>query len=139
MGHTRCPAFADNLVSLINLLRSNGVPQVLVALPPPLLRHYAYLLDQASINEWIPQQIRAVVEANQQLLAHPAIDVFEAFGGANQSEAAWECSMLTPRVPRCDLFSCDRTHPSDAGYERIATMVHRAIVRSSGGWQSAEM
>lgn len=130
-GRLRCPGLADSLTSLITQLRSNGVPRVLVAVPPPLLRHYVYGLDQSSVNERISEQVRAVAEANREHLAHPPIDVFGAFGGPNQTEAPWECSMLSPRIPRCELLSCDRTHPSDAGYEMIAGMVHRAIVSSS--------
>ena len=126
-----CRHLTDGLESLIAQLRSNGVPRVLVAVPPPLLREEAYGLDQTSVNRLIPQQIRAVAEANRRWLAHPPIDVFGALGGLNQSEAPWECSMLTPHEPRCALFSCDRTHPSDAGYEKIARLVHSAIARAS--------
>ena len=130
-GGVHCRALADGLESLIALLRSNGVPRVLVAVPPPLLREEAYGIDQPSVNRLVPQQIRAVAEANRRLLAHPPIDVFGALGGTNQSEAPWECSMLTPQAPWCALFSCDRTHPSDAGYETIARHVHSAIARAS--------
>ena len=132
-GRTRahCRHLTHGLESLIAQLRSNGVPRVLVAVPPPLLRAEAYGLDQTSVNRLIPQQIRAVAEANRRWLAHPPIDVFGAFGGLNQSEAPWECSMLTPHAPRCALFSCDRTHPSDSGYDKIARLVHSAIARAS--------
>ena len=126
-----CRHLTVGLESLIAQLRSNGVPRVLVAVPPPLLREDAYGLDQTSVNRVVPQQIRAVAEANRRWLAHPPIDVFGALGGLNQSKAPWECSMLTPHVPRCALFSCDRTHPSDTGYEKIARLVHSAIARAS--------
>ena len=131
-----CPYAADyrSLISVARGLgRAGGTPpEVLVAIPPPLMRDGAYGMNQTVINDVLPALVPAI--ANSQPEAVTTIDVFTAMGGISTWRSTFPAAGCTADHSKsakcgffCDSQSCDQCHPDDVGYHAMAQAVKEGL------------
>ena len=105
-------AFARDYYDMLNVFSGS---KVYVSIPPPLYEDGVYSMDQQVINERFPELIREIA-ANSSVVTG-IVDIFTVMGGAD----------LANYELFCDLQSCDKCHPTDLGYARMATVMYKAV------------
>jgi lysophospholipase L1-like esterase len=126
-------AFADSYKDMITLLRTLGTtpagPNIYVMIPPPLMQHDAYGMNQTVINSVYPKLIPLIQKANN---VNGPIDIYASMGGTPDWEEQFpaKCELSSPFEPCgswCDQQHCDQCHPNDNGYVVLAQSVLKGL------------
>lgn len=112
-GPTDLPMIADNIRSMVQLARANGIAVVLATLPPARRFDWRPGIDPrphiAALNSWIRDYARA--EGLALADYHPALD--DGAGGLSSADAA------------------DGVHPTAAGYARMEAVTEQALAQAT--------
>jgi lysophospholipase L1-like esterase len=124
--------YATDYASMISHVISLGVKlqDIHVAIPPPLMQHGTYGMNQTVINAVFPKLVPMI--AKKAGVPSAAIDVYHGMGGT----ASWasdfppSCklgSAFKPCAWWCDKQSCDQCHPNNDGYTQMATIMKKGL------------
>ena len=103
--------------------------------PPPLMKPWAYGMNQTVINSILPKLLPLIATENA---LDGVIDIFSGMGGVPDWKAKFPhtgCSLNYSHGPGgwapcawwCDAQSCDQCHPNDDGYAHLAQAMHAAL------------
>ena len=130
--------YANNYKEMINLIRTLGKepgksPKIYISIPPPLMEHSVYGMNQTVINTVLPKLIPLIGDAND---VDGIINIYENMGGTIDN---WKrtfplnCTLTTKFQP-CQYYceedqkwQCDQCHPDDNGYTFMASVFLKAL------------
>jgi len=101
--------FPGDYKDMINSFKTSSNTKIFVMTPPPLYPPDPYQMNATIINQIFPQLIPQIAKDNS--LSTP-IDIFNALGGATLNQPG---------------ITCDGCHPTDKGYNLMATTVYKYL------------
>eukprot|EP00928_Gymnodinium_smaydae_P070292 TRINITY_DN5415_c0_g1_i6.p1 TRINITY_DN5415_c0_g1~~TRINITY_DN5415_c0_g1_i6.p1 ORF type:complete len:656 (-),score=122.96 TRINITY_DN5415_c0_g1_i6:280-2247(-) len=104
------------MTMLSAITHKHAKSQIVLVIPPPLLNDGFGKMQQSVINDGIPHIIRDI--AAELKMPHEPVDMVELFGGVASPDAS--------------LLLEDGCHPSELGYEKMATKLFDVLSR----WES---
>ena len=122
-----CVRFVRDYGALIDQIRRSQQPppQTFLIVPPHAVFDWACDVDTPALTGLVPSLLRLVAELSG---LPPPIDIQPALLKEEQEQRPNACSRIA-REPaqHCELYSCDRLHLSDRGYNALALAVLRSV------------